>query len=1554
MPNEEPSPWADLIAQFRNHLLDPSSANALHVVSEVPIAEQEELFSVLLKLQLQVDAEKNPPLRVQDYVARYPEFESQVHSVFAQVPSTIRDEKITGTLTDLAGETLYDPSGEDAGKSGASTPETTATSGLQVGPYRLLRTLGEGGMGQVWLAQQEQPVRRQVALKIIKITMPSQEVLARFEAERQALALMNHENIARIYEAGVTGRGEPYFAMELIRGRPINQYCDANQLPLEPRLHLFLQVCDAVQHAHRKGIIHRDLKPSNILISDSSTQPVAKVIDFGLAKAFEAQARLADRTVKTHYGQILGTLQYMSPEQANQDMPDVDTRTDVYALGTILYELLTGSPPLTQETVRNDSLIKLLWRIQNEEPKRPSRIRTDSHHVHESSSTGRSRRARLYDLDWITLKALEKKPSNRYNSPQDLADDIRRCLRHQPIEAHPPSALYPLKKACQRYKWPILLGLAFLSLLIAGLIGTSSQWLRARQAEKAALGSAREARQFAREMEEAAVRETELRTRAEQETERAVAAKKELATSMEKTQEALYLHQINLAAHALEERNLPLARRFIQEAGQMDRKGFEWHALKGGLDPALQTYHQHEVSTTAVAWSPDGRTVASADDAGYMHIWDRQTGNTLFQGRPNKARICALDFNSDGQLLAVAGFFGYAALWDANTFEEKVRLDGHKVQVFDIAFHPDGHQLATASADNTVKLWNLQDDNEKAGLAATFTEHKQSVYAVDFSSNGRLLVSCSLNGQVLVRSLDDKQPTKRFSVPGTQVFDVEISPDNLLVAACCTPRHLLAKTKAEVGVWNIRSKKLVHRFESHPGTVRTLTFSPDSRFVFTGGDEGNVHVHRLAGHDPPLIHAVHEGPVWGLEVHRDGKMFASCSSDGTAKVAPAFFDSRFQVLGASGGAVALAWLTNQTSIVLSPARGGARILDAVTGDTMQTFSEPGDPHFKDTAVLAIDAHRNRILTKGRQWPGVLNAWDLDAPSNRVFRIHQETEVTAAAFFPDGSRLLTGDASGEVKIYDGVDGQLLDTIGFPNPITAIAIGSAATNTQVLIATGSRTLFTLRLAPETGEWVSERLATNQNPITDMVCSPSAPICACAHRDGTIRLWDIDFRSVRTTLPGHAQGVGDLTFSRDGMLLVSGGQDRVIRLWDMRTGKLFHELRGHRFPVTALALSPDNRQLISVAEGQKQPGRMLVWGMPPPDVDSEFRLDQQHSVRWYTDQLLGALTENNYHAADWYEERLRDQEVPVYDARKIGQAFQGRRKLDSAEFWYQQVLAKDPLDDRTTQQLLLVQSSRVEDAKTEYRQFVQHAEAAPSLHVPRSRLLYNAGNMFKRDGEFADAIRAYRAAIACNKNYPEATCNLGHMYIAQGDYAKGLGALRLGHLMGTTMGQPDVIRRWSYPSQEWIDEAELLLETSKSLAERMEDLGSLTNAKQIWAVCEVCLASNHFEAVEQAARLPPITNDPTEKYAVRANIVLACACLRQARIAAGPEPAISRDNAFQTLQELATLSARERNPGLTDFMAGLLKRQREIILFKKRMNSLEPSEQSRWKKLWRDLQQ
>jgi serine/threonine protein kinase len=455
----------------------------------------------------------------------------------------------------------------------ASSPEVP---GAVLGPYKLLEPIGEGGMGTVWLAQQTEPVKRLVAVKLIKAGMDSKQVIARFEAERQALALMDHPNIARVLDAGTTGAGRPYFVMDLVKGVPITRHCDEHRLTPRQRLELFVPVCQAVQHAHQKAIVHRDLKPSNVLVATSDGRPLPKVIDFGVAKA-TGQA-LTEKTLVTGFGTIVGTLEYMSPEQAEADQLDIDTRSDIYSLGVLLYELLTGTPPFTRKELKQAGMLEILRLIREQQPPVPSTKLSTAEGLPTLAANRGTEPAKLRkllrgELDWIVMKALEKDRNRRYETANGFAMDLQRYLADEPVQAGPPSATYRLRKFIHRNRGLVLAGALMALTLVLGIAGTTVGLVLAEQARGLAEGKQLQA-------EQAAAAEAAQRAKADESAVKERQAKVQAEKRLAQIEKGIVLLEVlfeNLDPRAVEKQDRPLQAilgdRLDKAAKELDAEG---------------------------------------------------------------------------------------------------------------------------------------------------------------------------------------------------------------------------------------------------------------------------------------------------------------------------------------------------------------------------------------------------------------------------------------------------------------------------------------------------------------------------------------------------------------------------------------------------------------------------------------------------------------------------------------------------------------------------------------------------------------------------------------------------------------------------------------------------------------------------------------------------------------------------------------------------------------------------------------------------------------------
>jgi serine/threonine protein kinase/WD40 repeat protein/tetratricopeptide (TPR) repeat protein len=712
--------------------------------------------------------------------------------------------------------------------------------GTVIGPYKLLQQIGEGGFGIVYMAEQQRPVRRKVALKIIKPGMDTREVIARFEAERQALALMDHPNIARVLDGGTTESGRPYFVMELVKGVPLTQFCDDNKLDMRQRLTLFSAVCKAIQHAHHKGVIHRDIKPSNVMVTLHDGQPVPKVIDFGVSKAISQQ--LTEKTMFTAYGQMIGTPAYMSPEQAEMSGLDIDTRSDVYSLGVLLYELLTGTTPLEAKSLRGKAYAELQRMIREDEPPRPSlRVSTQGNAsaliASQRGTVPRELGAMLRgELDWIVMKALEKNRDRRYESANTFAADVERYLRHEAVEACPPSAVYRVRKFIRRNRVACTTGtlIAFSLLggiLFSGLAARDALYQRRLAEESLQVAKVRES-----EAKTARLEESAQRSAAEQERDKAKALNIELAKQKEQQRRSLYVAQMNLIRKAWDSNNTQGVRELLNAArplpGEADFRGFEWHywmRMLHGEERVLQLPigvkaeraslgsarlgsdgQTRKEGVLAAAFSPDGKYVATVTESSswLVKVWETSSGKEFFANEISKTvasniSIAHVDsqkialvlttstpnFSRSNPFLQIPGT-ARLRVFGTDTGEEKYFREAEFVRGQDspFAFSHDGSCFAVPLKESFVQVCSIQSGAEITRVAIPTRESASRVSEIlALSPDGRKLAI-----KPSVRNFEGTAPfgitiynlgtDEQVETPSVRAQQLEFSADGLHVS----------------------------------------------------------------------------------------------------------------------------------------------------------------------------------------------------------------------------------------------------------------------------------------------------------------------------------------------------------------------------------------------------------------------------------------------------------------------------------------------------------------------------------------------------------------------------------------------------------------------------------------------------------------------------------------------------------------------------------------------------------------------------------------------------
>ena len=732
--------------------------------------------------------------------------------------------------------------------------------GTVIGRYKLLEQIGEGGFGVVYLAEQEEPVRRQVALKIIKLGLDTKQVIARFEAERQALAMMDHPHIAKVLDAGATETGRPFFVMELVRGVPITKFCEENRCSIHDRLELFIPVCHAIQHAHQKGIIHRDIKPSNVLVTENEGVPHPLVIDFGVAKAIDR--RQTEKAYFTQFAQMIGTPAYMSPEQAEMgpaSVRDVDTRTDVYALGILLYELLTGSTPFPEERLRKAGYAEVQRIIGQEEPVQPSTLISRMNgKLRPIAANRRCEPAALVksikgDLDWIVLKAIDKDRDRRYATPNELAEDIRRCLNDEPILARPLGSTERLRRWCRRNSAVAALSAGLVLALVAGLVGTLWQLQRARQ------NAAENLRQVAR---------------------------LHVLNGVNLLQEGDYFKSLLWFAEALTLKAEP------PERTAVDRLRI---AAIVAMGPQLATVITHDGQPVAdAAFHPANDQLATVGRDRRLRVWVVPSGDLIFMTKPFDEPPSHVQFSPDGErLLVVSSEFNHAWLLSATNGEilagpiSHLAVGAHN-RPLPPRFDQAGKLLLTQSAPDTLQVWSTHDASQFGSPVAL----DAPVVWMNFSADGHKILVRTEDGRVLTADWQTgnviefskaPQPSSQTlshtlsnSSAATDKGDVEGFDEGRMTAeslphdlpgAAFDRDHKLLLTfgrDRSARLWDATMGTALLPPIEHLSQVRSAVFSPDAARFATITYGGRMRVWSTDTGEPltpPLDHTVASGPV---------------------------------------------------------------------------------------------------------------------------------------------------------------------------------------------------------------------------------------------------------------------------------------------------------------------------------------------------------------------------------------------------------------------------------------------------------------------------------------------------------------------------------------------------------------------------------------------------------------------------------------------------------------------------------------------------------------------
>jgi len=950
--------------------------------------------------------------------------------------------------------------------------------GAVIGRYTLLQMIGEGGFGVVYMAEQKEPVRRRVALKIIKLGMDTKQVVARFEAERQALAMMDHPNMARVLDGGCTETGRPYFVMEMVKGQTVTKFCDEHRLSTRQRLELFIPICHAIQHAHQKGIIHRDLKPSNILVATIDGRPVPKVIDFGIAKA--TQHDLTDKIVFTQFHQFMGTPAYMSPEQAALDSSDIDTRSDIYSLGVLLYELLTGRTPVEAKELACGGFDEIRRRIREIEPPRPShRLTTLTND--ELTTVARSRAiepARLPklirgELDWVVLKAIDKDRSRRYETASAFALDIRHYLDNEPVTAVKPSPIYHLQKYARRHKVALAAAACFALLLTVSACVSAAQAIK----NKSLFTAAEEAR--LKEMS-AKQRETELRRIAE--------------TERDRSQRLLYGANMNLAKWAWDEANVGRMVELLDlhrpQPGQPDLRNFEWFYLDRLCHSDLLTLKGHSGPVASVAFSPDGKRLASASKDQTVKVWNAATGQETLTLKGHSTSVLSVAFSPDGKRLASASNDGTVKVWDAMSGQETLTLK-HANWVWSVTFSPDGKRLASAS--NDVKVWDAMSGQQ----ILTLKGHNGAVMRVAFSPDGKRLASASFDKTLKVWDATSGQETLTLKGHTDGVLSVAFSPDGKRLASAGNDQTLK--------VWDATSGQETLTLKGHRDMVMDVAFSPDGKWLASAGSDQTGKVWDATSGQEMLTLKGHTGGVCGVAFSPDGKRLASASTDGTVKVWDATSDQETLTLkGHRDLVVSVAFSPDGKRLASASQDQAVKVWDATSGQEMLTLKG----HTDDVTSVAFSPDGKRLASASRA--ATVKVWDATSGQEMLTLKGHAAAVWGVAFSADGKRLASASDDQTVKVWDATTGQATLTLkGYSGPVRSVAF--SPDGNRLASASWYRTV---KVWDATSGQETLTLKGHTDVVMSVAFSPDGKRLAAASLDRTVKIWDTQPHSQAST--------------------------------------------------------------------------------------------------------------------------------------------------------------------------------------------------------------------------------------------------------------------------------------------------------------------------------------------------------------------------------------------------------------------------------------------------------
>ncbi|HSA01838.1 MAG TPA: protein kinase, partial [Candidatus Paceibacterota bacterium] len=1012
---------------------------------------------------------------------------------------------------------------------------------------------------------------------------------------RQALALMDHPSIAKVFDAGATDTGRPYFVMELVKGIPITHYSDQEKLGLRERLLLFVQICHAIQHAHQKGIIHRDIKPSNILVTqhDPDSSGVPKVIDFGIAKATHAE--LTEKTVYTQFQQFIGTPAYMSPEQAEMTNLDIDTRSDVYALGVLLYELLTGKTPFDAKTLVAAGLDEMRRIIREKEPVRPStrltqelvgadvrRLKSSAADEPGANEEIRASSRRLLqtkeliatlrgDLDWIVMKCLEKDRTRRYETANGLAMDVERHLKHEPVTARPPSMVYRAQKFIRRNK--VMVGAAgFVALALVLGIAVST-WQAVRASRLRVKAEANEQKALQAQANELKQRQAAEQAQRQAEVEKLLAHQQAYAADMNLAQQALAANDLGRAKRLLNGHRLRL--------GEPDLRGWEWRYLwQECQSDALRVLCRHSNSVCKVAYAPDGKTLALAgymNQGEFVEIWDVAAGKRIAILQTNTGH--RVTFSPRGDLLATDTAQGEINIWRAGT-TNLVRKITCKDRVKALKFSPDGTRLANLNHGGDIQVrdvlrWDiLSHVKGPQGL----DEHCGDL---DFSPEGKRLVVGHGDGTLWVIALEPGTPHLSLAAHSEMITAVAWSPKAPLLASGS------GYSSGPILLWDVDSGRRIGSLEGHTAWICQLIFSADGRHLYSASADQTIRIWDVEEQRCLTTLYGNSDEVYGLALSPDGATLASGSKDGLIafwSALPCSKERQPRWLSMKQGVRAA--FAPDSRVVAVPNEGIVHLFELPALRKTESIAALG------TNVTVVAYSPDGTLVVSGSTHGWLRVWSFAERRLLQERLAHPGFIGGLRFSSDGMRLVSaGYSEGdgvELICWDADTWQRLSSLVMRNTMLL----SASPDGRLALAGNDG--GQLSWWDTTSGKILATTSSHRKRVTGGAFSSDGARAASVAEDGTVALWDgFSFKPITPPFKGHMNATFGVAFAPDGRRLVTGGGTSrdAVKLWDVSTSRELVTLAGQGTLFRYVAFSPDGNWL---AAGNRE-GQLHLWHAP-----------------------------------------------------------------------------------------------------------------------------------------------------------------------------------------------------------------------------------------------------------------------------------------------------------------------------------------------------------------------